>query len=157
MKIAELSVRDLDRFIDYLISHGFSVVRGSHAVLLDHSELENLRVLRDGDLVAVIVSHYISQYYRAEYMGLSSDDAYLEELLRIKHSSERWRIPVNPLIIIAFDSSFIGVAEDYGVDDYPVHDGASLVEHYRRENPRYSEIPKILLARILEGLRAGLS
>ncbi len=154
MKIVLVRVNDLDDFTGFIVGRGFSVSRGSHAVLLDHSELETIRISRGDELVALIVSHYISEYYRVEYRGVEDEDEYLRELLRVKHSGEHWRIPVNPLIVIVFDDSFIDVLNEYRAGEYPVSDGGRLVEHYRKSNPNYKNVPKVALARILEELQS---
>jgi len=151
MKIVSKKVRDLDSFTKYFMEKGFSVEQGVHSVLLDHSELATIRFKREGADAAVAVVHYISPYYRVEMMNISDENKYLEELLKIKHSGEKWSIPVNPVIMILIDENLLNIVEEYR-DEYPINDGEKLVKHYKDKNPGYKSIPQTLLARVLEEL-----
>ncbi len=149
MRIISIEVKDLDKLLEKIKATGLDVEYGPHAVLLDHSEVAGVRVKAGDTDKAVIIAHYITPYYRAELSGKTSDDEYLEELLKIKHSGENWRIPVNPLIVIVFDDELVKLLEEYS-DEYPVPDGARLVEEYRSRNPGYENIPRSLLARMID-------
>ncbi len=151
MKIVVVDVRDFNNFIEILRSKGYDLKYGFHAVLLDHSELTNIKVMKNDHLVAIIIVHYITPYYRVEVKNIVDDDKYLRELISIKHSGEKWSIPVSPVIIILFDEEVFEIINSYR-DDYPVEDGYELVNHYRRRNPKYKSVPQSLLARVLEEL-----
>lgn len=143
-------VKDLEKFIKKLSEAGYTVEWGPHAVLEDHSEIATLKVHVDGRVVAYIVVHYITQYYRAVLSESYSDDqAFLDKLFEIKYSGEKWSIPVNPVYIIEFNEELVGVMKGYE-DSYPVEDGERLVEAYRSKNPNYKAIPKIIVARIVD-------
>jgi len=149
-----IEVKDLFKFIDYLRKHDYTVEEGAHSVLLDHSELADYKILKNNSIHGLMVAHYITQYYRVEALNINDNDEYLRELLKVKHSGEKWAIPVNPVIIIDLSNELINVVSNY-VDEYPVEDGEELVRNYRSRNPRYESIPRILLAKLLDELRRG--
>lgn len=154
MRIVLKRVRDLDKFIGYLGEMGYDVEEGAHAVLLDHSELTDFTVKNNGEIAGYIIAHFLTPFFRAELSDSSSDEEYLRKLVEIKHSGEKWRIPVNPLVIIVLDEEMFRLLEDYS-DEYPVSDASSLIEKYVETNPNYRNVPKIALARLLEKLGAG--
>ncbi|MEM1816832.1 MAG: hypothetical protein QW432_05590 [Desulfurococcaceae archaeon] len=142
-------VKDLENFIRKLGEAGYVVERGPHAVLEDHSEITTLKVYMNGRMVAYVVAHYITQYYRAVVSeSYSNDQAFLSKLFEIKYSGERWSIPVNPVYIIVFEEGLMSTLEKYE-DLYPVQDGEGLVEAYRSKNPNYKVIPRIVVARLV--------
>ncbi|OYT40899.1 MAG: hypothetical protein B6U89_00725 [Desulfurococcales archaeon ex4484_58] len=152
MKIITLNVKNLDKLVKELESKGYSIEHGSHAVLLDHSELTSFRVRKNGKEYGVFIIHYITPYYRVEASNIVDDEEYLRRLIEIRHSGEKWGIPVNPIYAIIFNDEIINFLENYN-DDYPVKDGEELVNVYRRRNPNYKSIPYTLLAKILDELR----
>ena len=154
MKIVLLNVKNRDSFISAFEKSGYEVEPGPHTVLSDHSELTSYKIVKNGEEHAIAIMHFITQYYRAELKNTVNDDEYLEELLRIKYSGEKWGIPVSPVIVVVLKEDVLNIIENYS-DDYPVEDGEKLVNTYRRRNPGYENIPRILLARILEDLGKG--
>jgi hypothetical protein len=154
MKIISFNVKDLDRFLELLKSRGYSIEYGPHAVLLDHSELSTIIIRKNNDVLMTLVAHYITPYYRVEASGVSDEDEYLEKLISIKHSGEWWRIPVNPLIAIIYDDELLDLLNNYA-DSYPISDGERLVRYYREHNPGYENIPRILVARLIDGLHGS--
>jgi hypothetical protein len=150
--IVKKDIRDLNRFLRGLEDSGYTVEEGAHAVITDQSEIQSFRVLADGETAGIIISHYITPYYRVEAANISDEDAYLKKLIEIKHSGEKWRIPVDDLIIIIIDEKLIRLVDKYR-DEYPVKDGNELVEFYRARNPGFKNVVKSLLARILETVK----
>lgn len=147
-KIIELDkVKDLDTFIGKLVTAGLQVEPGPHVVLEDHSELSLISVYRESRLVAHLVVHYITQYYRAVMSNVQSDSEYLEKLLEIKYSGERWNIPVNPVYVVVYDDEILGLLSGYE-DNYPVGDAESILNFYRERNPNYRSIPRVVVARL---------
>jgi hypothetical protein len=143
-------VKNLNEFIGKLSESGYIVEHGPHVVLEDHSELSTIKVSRDDKFVAYIIAHYITQYYRAVLdNSYSNDQSFMEKLLELKYSSEKWSIPVNPLYIVVFDEELLSFLNIYD-DTYPVEDGENLVKEYRSRNPHYKSIPRIAVARIIE-------
>ncbi|ADI32401.1 hypothetical protein [Staphylothermus hellenicus] len=154
MKIISFHIKNLDGFLEKLKDLGYSIELGAHSVLLDHSELTSITVKKKGSIELILIIHYITPYYRVETMNISDEDKYLKELIRIKHSGEKWKIPVNPVIgVVMADNNeeLMKMINDYK-DDYPVKDADKLLDHYRSRNPRYQNIPRLLLARILDEL-----
>lgn len=151
LRIILLDVKDKNKFINTFTEAGYNVEEGPHTVLLDHSELTSYKVKKDNKLYAVLIIHYITPYYRVELENIRDDNEYLKKLIRIRHSNEKWEIPVNPVITVVLDDSITDLLSNYK-DDYPVNDGEELVNKYRSKNPNYAEIPRILLARVLEEL-----
>ncbi|MCC6052685.1 MAG: hypothetical protein LM569_00565 [Desulfurococcaceae archaeon] len=151
MKVIEVScVKNLDLFIKKLSDLGLKIELGPHVVLEDHSELAVFKVLRNGELEAYIVAHYITQYYRAVLSeSYSNDSAFARELLAIKYSGERWSIPVNHVYVITNSSTLVDYVKEYR-DEYPVPDGESLVDTYRSRNPNYKSIPRIVIGRLVD-------
>lgn len=147
-RVIEFSkARNLEEFIRKLNGLGFHVESGPHVVLEDHSELAVYSVFKESRLVARIVAHYITQYYRAVLSNTSSDTEFLERLLEIKYSGERWSIPVNPLYLVLYSEELLGFLEGYE-DEYPVQDGEQIVNTYRERSPNYKLIPRIVVARL---------
>ncbi|MEM4718295.1 MAG: hypothetical protein QXE81_06025 [Desulfurococcaceae archaeon] len=143
-------VRDLNKFINKIVELGYTIEYGPHIVLEDHSEISVFKVYRENSLVAYIVSHYITQYYRAVLTSeQASDEEFLHRLLEIKYSGERWSIPVNPVYIMIFEDEFINKLVDYN-DMYPIDDGESLVRDYQSRNKNYRNLPRVVLARLVE-------
>lgn len=142
-------VKNLENFVKKLSEAGYLVEHGPHAVLEDHSEITTLKVYAGSKMVAYVVAHYITQYYRAVLSENYADDqAFLNKLFEIKYSGEKWSIPVNPLYIIMLEEELMSVLENYE-DLYPVQDGESLVEAYRSKNPNYKVIPRVVVARLV--------
>lgn len=143
-------VKNLDKFIVKLSDSGYTIEHGPHVVLEDHSELSTLKVYKENKLIAYIIAHYITQYYRAVVNeGYSNDQSFLDKLFEIKYSGEKWSIPVNPLYIVVFDEEVLNVIRDYE-DSFPVEDGENIVREYTARNPHYKNIPRIVIARIVE-------
>ncbi|ABN70258.1 hypothetical protein Smar_1163 [Staphylothermus marinus F1] len=153
MKIISFHIRNLDSFLEKLKELGYSIEFGAHSVLLDHSELTSITVKKEDSIELILIVHYITPYYRAETMNISDEDEYLKELIKIKHSGEKWKIPVNPVIgvVMTDKKELIRMINEYK-DDYPVKDADKLLDHYRSRNPKYKYIPRLLLARILDEL-----
>ncbi len=149
MKLIAKNVKDLDRFIEYLESKGYIVDEGSHAVLLDHSEISEIYIRLKTNLKAAIVAHYLTPYYMAELEDVDDEDKYLEKLLEIKHSGVKWRIPVNPLIGIILDDKLLEIFSEYS-DDYPTRNGEEIVKEYRSRNKDYARIPRVVIAHLIE-------
>ncbi|MGC8982989.1 MAG: hypothetical protein ACP5KA_04455 [Desulfurococcaceae archaeon] len=149
--IVELDkVRNLDAFLKKLAERGFQVEASAHVVLEDHSELSLYKVYKNSTLVAYVVAHYITQYYKAVLSEAESDSEFLKKLLEIKHSGERWSAPVNPVYLLTYTSDLSEVISSYE-DDYPTREAAELVEVYRSRNPNYRLIPRVVVARLKEG------
>ncbi|MEM0001349.1 MAG: hypothetical protein QXS24_06165 [Desulfurococcaceae archaeon] len=143
-------VKNLDRFIEKLSDSGYLIEQGPHVVLEDHSELATLKVYKGNKLIAYIVAHYITQYYRAVISeSYSNDQSFLDKLFEIKYSGEKWSIPVNPLYIIVFEEEILNAIRDYE-DAFPIEDGENMVREYVSRNPQYRSIPRIVIARIIE-------
>lgn len=143
-------VRDLNKLVNRISELGYTIEYGPHVVLEDHSEISVFKVHKGDLLIAYIVAHYITQYYRAAFSGNSiSDEEYLHRLFEIKYSGEKWSIPVNPVYIMAFDDELINKLGDYE-DTYPVTDGESLVMNYQSRNQNYRNLPRVVLARLVE-------
>ena len=151
-------VRDLGALLNMLSSKGYKIEAGPHAVLEDHSEIASFKGFRNGELAFVLVAHYISQYYRVIASGeYTSDEEFLEKLLRVKYSGEEWSIPVNPVFIAVFQDDVARDLEGYS-DAYPVPDGEVLVKKYREANPYYRDIQRTIVARLADeylGLGSG--
>ncbi|MET1159755.1 MAG: hypothetical protein ABWW65_02230 [Thermoprotei archaeon] len=154
MKIVLLEAKDLDNLVNALRSSGYEIEEGPHAVLFDQSEVLEITLRKNSTRAGILIAHYITPYYRAETAETDNDEEYLRELIRIKHSGEKWSIPVNPIIIIAFDKDLLSILDSYS-DKYPVPDGETLVENYKKRNPNHEEILRVLLARVLEKLSSG--
>jgi hypothetical protein len=150
-KVVEVGkVRDFNRFLEALKTSGFTIELGPHVVLEDHSELTSIKVFKNRELVAYIIAHYITQYYRAVINGsYESDEKFLDRLYEIKYSGEKWSIPVNPLYVVVFNEEILEILDKYE-DQYPVEDGERVVNEYRARNPNYKNIPRVLVARFLE-------
>lgn len=152
MKIVELTVKDLKKFEEHVKNHNLVIEPGPHMVLFDHSELAIMDVKdSNGSTICKLVVHFITPYYRVDAGNVEDDDEYWRRLWEVKRSGEYWAIPVNPIIAVLIDESFSNIFTNYS-DDYPVQDGAELVEKYRRSNPNYKRIPRVALARVLDGL-----
>jgi len=151
VKVLLVDVKNLENLVNTLKEKGYKLELGPHSVLLDHSEVLSISVMRSSSREAIIIAHYITPYYRVETLNIDSDEAYLKELVKVKYSGEKWSIPVNPVIVLAFSEDLVRILENYR-DDYPVPDGEDLVKEYRRRNPGYAEVPRLLLARFLEKL-----
>jgi len=143
-------VKNLDQFIKGLSELGFTIELGPHVVLEDHSELAVFKALRNGELKAYIVAHYITQYYRAVLSNsYNNDSLFMKELINIKYSGERWSIPVNPVYVITPSNELVEYIKTYR-DEYPVSDGEALVNAYRSRNPDYANIPRIVVGRLVD-------
>jgi len=151
LRVVEVSsVRNLDQFIKRLSELGYVVEPGPHLVLEDHSELAVFKALRNGELEAYIVAHYITQYYRAVLSSSYSDNSlFLRELINIKYSGEKWSIPVNPVYVITRSSVLVESIREYR-DEYPTPEGEYLVNEYRSRNPNYTLIPRIVVGRLVD-------
>ena len=151
MRIVELEVKDLGYLLKKLKEFGYFIEQGPHAVLLDHSELSSYIIKRENKVIAEIIAHYLTQYYLAEVKGVSNDNEYLKELLRIRDSGIRWSIPVNNVLVIILseDKEFLDFINNYS-DAFPVENGEEIIMYYREKNPGYTKIPRILLARLLD-------
>ncbi|MEM1618748.1 MAG: hypothetical protein QXP67_01785 [Desulfurococcaceae archaeon] len=143
------SVKNLDKFISELSNSGFRAEMGPHVVLEDHSELCIYRVFKESKLVAYIVAHYITQYYKAVLSATDSDSDFLRRLLEIKYSGEKWSVPVNPLYIVLFSDEITEFLSRYE-DEYPSEETVSVVNHYKSKNPDHHLIPRIVVARLAE-------
>jgi len=143
-------VKNLDQFIKGLSELGFIIEPGPHVVLEDHSELAVFKALRNGEVEAYIVAHYITQYYRAVLSNsYSNDSLFMKELISIKYSGEKWSIPVNPVYVITLSNELVEYIKTYR-DEYPVPDGEALVNAYRSRNPDYANIPRIVVGRLVD-------
>lgn len=139
--------KDLNEFVKKLVSAGFQVEPGPHAVLEDHSELAIFTVYRESMTVAHVIAHYITQYYRAVVSDAQTDSEFLQRLIEIKYSGEQWSIPVNPLYIVVYDDTILEFLNSYE-DTFPVSDAESLLNSYRERNPNYKTIPRVVVARL---------
>ncbi len=150
MKLITIAVKNLDRLLDVFKSKGYEVVLGPHSVLTDNSEIEEIRITRNGFLKAIIIAHYISQYYKViiDTEGCS-DNEVLEALLKAKYSSQRWRVPVNPVAILVADDEVISVIDKYS-DDYPCEEASRYLRIYQEKNPGREQLFTGLLASVLE-------
>ncbi len=154
MKIISKEIKDLDRLLGYLERHGYTFEEGTHAVLLDHSEVSRFAIIKNGKMAALALVHYLSPYYRVEMKDIDNEDQYLQELLIVRHSGEKWRIPVEDAIFIVFDDRLEDLLSSYD-DYYPVSDGEELVAHYLKHYRRGKEVLKVLLGRVMDELSGG--
>ena len=144
------NVKNLDALLDILVGKGYRIEPGPHAVMEDHSEISVFKGFKNNELAFIIIAHYITQYYRVVLNCKYEDDQkFLEELLRVKYSGEKWSIPVNPVFIAVFNEDVIKDIEGYQ-DTYPVSDGEALVSRYREKNPGYKDIPRVIIARLID-------
>lgn len=150
MKIIQINVRDLDSFLNKFIDSNYKVEYRIHVVLTDCSELVSIKVKKENTDVLVLIAHYITQNYLSKTIGEHEDRVNTNTC--DKTSSVEWRIPVNPVIAIVLDNRVMNILSNYR-DNYPVDNGEELVNRYRGMNPGYRDVPKLLLARILEELR----
>jgi len=151
IKIYSLDVKNLSGFIDKLKALGFTIEEGPHVVLEDNSEVSVFKGYRSSELEFIIVSHYLTQYYKAVLENPVSDEEYLEKLLTLKYSGERWSIPVSPVYFIAFNTSIEEFLSSFK-DDYPVEKAEEILSKYRSANPSYKKIIEAAVGRILDGL-----
>lgn len=154
IKIYSVSVKNLSGFIDRLKALGYTIEEGPHVVLEDNSEVSVFKGYRNTELEFIIVSHYLTQYYKAVLENPGSDEEYLEKLLSLKYSSERWSIPVSPIYFIAFNSSLEEFLSSFK-DEYPVENAEEILSKYRSANPNYQKIIEAAVGRIIDGLSEG--
>jgi hypothetical protein len=108
-----------------------------------------LKILKDNTTHGYAVVHFITPYYRVELSQPKSDEDYLKALLQMKYGEEKWRIPVNDVAVISFTDELETALANYR-DEYPTADGESLVNEYRKRNPEYHTVVKLLVARLLD-------
>jgi len=151
-KLVLIKVRDLKKLMDFLREKNYDVEKGSHAVLLDHSEVEEFYLRKENKLAGIMISHYITPYYKVVKEHKDRDE---EELLRalidVKYSREKWFVPVNPVAVVTEDQELVNTLNRYR-DDYPSQEARISMERYLAENPGSRDIFSGLLARVLEKL-----
>lgn len=151
IKVYSLSVKNLLKLIDELKAMGYAIEEGPHVVLEDNSELSLFKGYRSGEIEFIIVSHYLTQYYKAVLESHSTDEEFLEKLLQLKYSGERWSIPVSPVYLIALNNVIEEFLNSYR-DEYPVKDGEEIVNKYKASNPNYHKVIEAAVGRVLDGL-----
>ncbi len=152
VRLVTMSIRDLDRLVKALEDSGYTIEYGSHAVLPDNSEVEEIYVVGSDGVHGIIIAHYISQYYKVIIDHEREDDSIvLRKLLEVKYGGRRWRTPVSPVAILTDDHGLIEVLEKYR-DEYPCSDAEHYSRIYRERNPDSQRIISGLLARALEKL-----
>lgn len=141
-------VKNLDMFLKKLAERGFDVELGPHLVLEDHSELGFYRISKNAKLVAYIIAHYLTQYYKAVLSSENKNDKeFLRELLEIKYSGERWSIPIDSIYVVLYSEEILELLDKYE-DEYPVQNAEEILQIYRSRNPNYKLIPRIVVARL---------
>jgi len=152
VKLITMNIRDLDNLINTVINSGYKIEQGTHAVLPDNSEIEEIYIFKDERLLGIVIAHYISQYYKVIVENEDADDsAILKKLLEVKYSKNKWRTPVSPIAILIADNELVDVLEKYE-DEYPCDDARRLSNLYKEKNPINKDIISGLLARALEKL-----
>ncbi len=150
MKLITMDVKDLNKLLKTLMDHGYQIERGVHAVLLDNSEVEEIYVKKSNEVKAVIVTHYITSYYKAIVENYDKDDKeLLQALIKVKYSGDKWASPVNPVALLTEDNELINILDNYE-DKYPSEEAKYYVEYYRKNHPESNEVFSGLLARVLE-------
>jgi len=149
VKVLRVVVKDVDKLIEDFKKKGFNVEEAPSTVLADESEVTTLKILKDNTTHGYAVVHFITPYYRVELSQPKSDEDCLKALLRVKYSGEKWRIPVNDVAVISFTDELETTLANYR-DEYPTVDGENLVSEYRKRNPEYHAVLKLLVARFLD-------
>ncbi len=154
MKIIVLGVRDLENFVEFLKSKGFTVEESTSMVLTDNSEVSEWEVKdSDGRVIGKFMAHFIRHYYAAlrDLPSSASDREILERLLRAKYFDEKWSSPVEPIVIVG-DDELASALKDYS-DDYPNDRARVLVEQYFTSGG--VRVMTRLARRLLESLVGG--
>ncbi|MEM0506357.1 MAG: hypothetical protein QXW58_03750 [Thermosphaera sp.] len=151
IKVYSLTVKNLLKFIDALKTLGYVIDEGPHAVLEDNSEVSLFKGYRGGEIEFIIVSHFLTQYYKAVLESPTTDEEFLGKLLELKYSGERWSIPVSPVYIVTFNDALEGFLNSY-MDEYPIENGEEIVNKYRTSNPNHHKIIEAAVGRVLDGL-----
>ncbi len=147
-----LNIKDLKNFLSKIEELGYTIERGTHTVLLDNSEIEEIKLLKDNKVKAIVIAHYITHYYKAVIDSSGKkDEELLKSLLKAKYSKEKWYTPVSPVAVITNDNNIIDFLEKYS-DDYPYHYIRKYIEIYRKKNPNSYKMFSGLLASVLEKL-----
>ncbi len=150
-----LNIKDLENFLSKIEELGYAIERGTHTMLLDNSEIEEIKLLKDNKVKAIVIAHYITHYYKAIVdANEKKDEELLKSLLEAKYSGEKWYAPVSPVAIITNDDDIVNFLEKYS-DDYPYHYIREYVEIYRKKNPNSYKMFSGLLASVLEKLFIG--
>ncbi len=150
VKVVFARIHDLYGLLGKLKSSGFEIEPGTHAVLPDNSEIEEMRVVSRGRVVGIVVAHYISQYYGVIADNRDkSDDELLHLLLEAKYGGNKWKTPIEPVAIISDDKRLLELVEQYS-DDYPSEKAREYYNKYREENPLSEKMFSGLIARVLE-------
>ena len=151
VKLITTNIRDLDKLINTVINSGYRIEQGTHAVLPDNSEIEEIFIFKGERLHGIVIAHYISQYYKVIVENENADDStILKKLLEVKYSKNKWRTPVSPIAILT-DDELVDILEKYK-DEYPCDDARKLSNFYKEKNPVNKDIISGLLARALEKL-----
>jgi len=151
IKLITTNIRDLDKLINTVINSGYRIEQGTHAVLPDNSEIEEICIFKGERLHGIVIAHYISQYYKVIVENENADDStILKKLLEVKYSKNKWRTPVSPIAILT-DDELVDILEKYK-DEYPCDDARKLSNFYKEKNPVNKDIISGLLARALEKL-----
>lgn len=145
-KLVVFVAKDLDRLIGYLKSKGFNINENEHMVLTDNSEVCRFEILKDNKVHGVMVAHYISQYYKVIVETKDkSDNEVLRELLKAKYSLNKWKTPVNPIVVVTNDKELEKHLNNYR-DNYPCSDAEKYSRHYREAvQDRFTLFSRILL------------
>ena len=125
-----LPIHDLNKFVSYLKGMGLEVVEGSHAVLLDGSEVGVWHAVRGGEVVLSMAVHYIDAHYDA-LMRLPPDVSDSELLGALIEAERRglWRAPVEPVLLLVLSEDVAGRVLSYS--DEPPPQAAEALEHFR--------------------------
>ncbi|WFO75529.1 hypothetical protein J4526_01125 [Desulfurococcaceae archaeon MEX13E-LK6-19] len=151
-KLLVMNVKDLDNFIKYLKEKGYNIIEGQHAVLTDNSEIEEFHIIKNNELKGLMLAHYITPYYKTIIENKDkSDEEILKALIKTKHSTEKWRTPVNPIALIIEDPTIENAIKDYK-DDYPSLDARKYSEYYKANTPDRTTIFSNALSHILSTL-----
>ena len=143
-----LRVRDLDRFIRYLVDLGYTVSEGPHAVLPDDSEVSYWILSKESQVVGEVVAHYVDNHYYALMKTPWASDRELLQALLEAEQRRRWRVPVEEVVAIVASEELRAALETYS-DEVPTAEAEEALRHYES---RGTKIIDRLLTRIKEEL-----
>ncbi|RLE62661.1 MAG: hypothetical protein DRN53_03585 [Thermoprotei archaeon] len=132
----QIKVKDLLKFIRYLVSMGLNVVPIFEQHLPDGSKLSIYELSIGDDHIGAIQVRYIDSYYKAFHriFTLKSTPRFETRGDEVKY--KYWAVPVEPTIIKiegASMESVIGILSKY-IDEYPNPEAKETLEIYRRKN-----------------------
>jgi len=152
--LTALRIHDLNRFIEFLESMGLRIVEGSHAVLLDGSEIGVWHAVRGDEVVLSMAVHYIDSHYDA-LMRLPPNASDSELLHALIEAEKRglWRAPVEPVLLLVLSEDVAGKVMGYS--DEPPPQAAEALKHFR-DHGTSQGILRELAMRIAYGSRRAV-